>query len=390
MRAVRLGAGRPVRAGGVRRAKAGLPSTPSTDPDPIVDPPPTDPGGGGSGNPYTAVDLLFNQGLFLTKPLPSNATLQAQAATDAAVSIITTWTNKTSPAPWINMESYGANVYIAPIDTPLVPVLPTAGSKMAQSYAANLRTTMAAGIPIPAGAVPAPGTDGTLVIAQPDWTLTKNGHVYSGRLYELWIAVNNGDGTWSASWGGRMTDTKGRTVPHARAWSWGDATNGWGANGLAEEDAWMSTATKIPLSHTTIRTEEMARGEIRHPIGFMLPSVAAASRTASVWPASSQKFDGSSQIGLPQGSRLRFLPTEVEDPTWPLSTKVLFRAIRDYGIVFNDTAGNFAIRAEPGCVSYFNGQNGNPTRTQALKSLPWGNLKLLAVGSDSNQAPVIA
>src|ERR671921_443276 len=90
------------------------------------------------------------------------------------------------------------------------------------------------GVPIPARAKPAPGTDGHMTVYQPS----------TDRLWEFWRAVQRPDG-WHASWGGAMKRVS-RSPGYYTDRSWP------GRSGFN----WGSTATSLPVAGGTITMRE--------------------------------------------------------------------------------------------------------------------------------------
>ncbi len=164
-------------------------------------------------------------------------------------------------------------------------------------------------IPIP-NYVSLPGTsDNPLVIYQPA----------AGLDWELWRAKNNGNGTYSACWGGRIK--------------------------LATSDGvfrrfYGLSATGISYLATTVTEEDVASGSIDHAIAMLVPNC-----NWFVYPAN--RGDCGSKPGQPfEGQWFRF-PAALPMPSGltPFA-QMVFKAIQDYGAVVVDYAGAVVIEAE--------------------------------------------
>jgi hypothetical protein len=243
------------------------------------------------------------------------------------------------------------------------------------------------GVPIPPDFTPTNDTDATGVFYQPDW-VSPDGTLH-GRMYELWgmktPAQNTTTGKWSCKWGVRMTGTAERTnggIPLDRL---GGTPASLGQEGVYEEANWGVQATKIPFIVSTIRIEELNRREIRHPIGYKTDFISLTGPYPHVYPALNGS-DSGARTDMPQGSRFR-LPAGYTIPsTWDWRRKMIATAMRDYGIVFTDTAANLGIRAEAGSTAYFSDYPGG--KEQLMRDLPWKDLVRIADSSATNQNPI--
>ncbi|WP_216854908.1 DUF4124 domain-containing protein [Burkholderia sp. L27(2015)] len=210
------------------------------------------------------------------------------------------------------------------------------------------------GVPIPAIAVPAKGTDSEMSVF--DET--------SDTLWEFWVARKL-DGSWQSCWGGRIANA---------AKSDGIFPLPYGA-----------TATGLPFIGGQITAEELARGEIKHAIGIAL--VDAQADGIRSWPA--LRSDGLNPAGapnrIPEGLRFRLDPSINVDALkmHPIG-KIIAKAAQKYGFVVWDKAGALSIRAE-NAVSYTSlGQPdpyvslfGNTPSYAILDGFPWDKLQFL-------------
>lgn len=387
------------------------PTNPDPQDPPPVDPPPPDPTG-----PYTwtstgtlgaRLEELYGgpeSGSWITTKLPPDAAIMDDggAAKDAILA------DMAKNTPWINRSAYCPTINVVPADQPMKYVYGD-GSRFANDSA--LLQMLNGGVPLPADVPPGVGTDGEVVIYMPDWRASNNpessGNPPNGALWELWKvktpAMNsartepNALNQWSCAWAGRMVNANSRLSGHWRNHTF----NGQGGLGnpgspgspysLYEKSAWGCMATSLPLAGTTISKRDMVKGKIEHAVQFMLAGVPLANQVGFVWPA--QRRDGASQVGLPQGARLRF-PAGMPTPGGlNKMAQMIFEAARDYGLVFTDTASGFILRGEPGMDGQYvaSGHGASfPDPLATMRSIPWASLVRLETGSDSNFTPLAA
>ncbi len=215
----------------------------------------------------------------------------------------------------VNLTHYTPPIYIAGPGDPLV----TFGWDNCQDKVEGdhgLIATHLTDVRLPAGAVPAEGSDSEMVVYDP----------IEDRLTETWVTTKHPDGTWSACWGGSIEGASG--------------------NPGVFDPPFGVTASGLPLLGGTIRAEELERGRIDHVVGIALPN--AAEKPALSWPAT--RSDGRNPSGRPapaQGQMLR-LPAGLDLDTLPLSpvARTIAEAAQDYGLIVWDTSGAVSFRAE--------------------------------------------
>ncbi len=170
--------------------------------------------------------------------------------------------------------------------------------------------------PIPADAPVegAPNTDGdrhVLVVRQGEC-----------KLYELYRAFVNGDGSWDAE---------------------SAAKYDLNANAPLRPDTWTSAdAAGLPILPGLVRYEEVAAGEINHALRFTVPRT----RKAHVWPA---RHDASSLTGLqypPMGQRFR-LRANFDVSGYSPHAQVILRALKKYGMILADNGSAWYISGAP-------------------------------------------
>jgi hypothetical protein len=325
--------------------------------------------------PLDALDRLFPEGCWLTALLPPSRATHANSAAGVAELV----RQVGAALPNINMGEYSARIDIVAPDQPLVPV-DLRSTYASAPWAAQIKQVLAAGIPWPtdaAGAFLSPngGTDGTLAVVMPGYV---NGGL-TGAIWELWGAFPpDASGRGQALLGGRMLGTRQRLVGHGIDRGSSSDPAQWTATGTGEQHGMMTTAAKVPLSHCVMRKAELARGIVRHPIGF---GYMQGTASPPVWPA--QGWDSASRVVLPQGARFALPHGWVIDPAKPRIQRIIEATWRDHGLVAVDTSSNVSLRAEPGSEAYFNGLRPD----QIIHALPWSKLVRLADGSDGCPTP---
>ncbi len=260
------------------------------------------------GHAADAAHRLFAPTSVWNRPLardaaidPSSAKLVAALAAEAARE------GREGTGPWISTTSYSTPFYVVGPQQPTVRVAlddPTA------AWRVSLQDALRA-VPIPAGALPARGTDAQLTVYQPS----------TDRLWEFWKARREADG-WHAAWGGaigRVSTNPG----YFDASAWPGAARNWGAS-----------ASSLPLIAGTMMLAELRAGRIDHALAMEVPFARANVHT---WPA--QRTDGRNPdpLSLPEGARLRLDPAlDVRALKLSRLTEMMALAAQRYGIIVRD------------------------------------------------------
>ncbi len=272
------------------------------------------------------IDRVFAPNSFWYTPIPANAPLNPKSAayTASLVHQIKTYYGNVN----LNTYSYAAPIYF--VQTSGTPV--DGGPGSTPIFAVTTRTTVQAwdcqnrgwidqglaeqfkDVPIPAGAMPADGTDNEMAIYD----------VSTRRYWEFWV-MRAENGGWKACWGGRINDTAANI---------GIFANPYG-----------TTATGIPFIGGEISAEELARGEINHAMGISV--VDAAIWYEFSWPAT--RSDGYNPNNdpdrIPEGIRFRLDPSiNVDTLGLPPAGRAIARAAQVYGFVVWDKAGSVSMR----------------------------------------------
>jgi hypothetical protein len=254
--------------------------------------------------------------------------------------------------PWINTTAYSVPVYDVPANQPRVRVI----LDRPQPYAASLKASFAAGVPVPPDARPAAGRDEHLLVWQPA----------TDTMWEFFHMHKMPDG-WHADWGGTM-----QNVSHNPGYFTG-ADAGWGA-----------TATSLPLAGGLITPSELRAGVINHALALAIPSV-----RAKTWTFPAQRTDGNDLTtnSIPEGARFRIDPSlNLASLHLPPLTLMLARAAQRYGIILRDKSGVVTFYAQdpaPTGANPYAELFGVALPSTALASFPWSRLQLLQMKLNS-------
>jgi hypothetical protein len=141
------------------------------------------------------------------------------------------------------------------------------------------------------------------------------------RLYELYYAWPQPDGSWTAV-SGAVFDTGSHTL---------------------RPDRWTSAdAAGLPIYPGLVHYDEVASGKIEHPIRFTAPQT----RRAYVWPA---RHFASSLTGSqypPMGQRFR-LKADFDISGFSSENQVILTALKEYGLILADNGAPWYISGVP-------------------------------------------
>ena len=248
----------------------------------------------------------------------------------------------------VNDGDYGIPVFTATAADPMVPL--TMGS-YCPSWAGNFLAGTGTEVPIPSDAVPAQGSDGSLVVYQPS-TSTE---------WELWQARRNPDGSWSACSGGKLTGlgTSAGTFPVA-------------------EDG--QAASGISYLGTVVSEADIQAGSIDHVL-----ALAVVDCNGMVAPAT--RNDCGSSPGQPAEGMWFRLPAGLPMPSGltPFA-QMVFRALQQYGAVVTDHSGAVMVQTEDSADWSSQGHSGVDPITEsfagqpeysALDGMPWSSMQVI-------------
>lgn len=291
---------------------------------------------------------LFAAGSFWNRRLPRRTALAADSA--ALVRNFNEQIHNAYGTVDINTTSYSAPVYVVNryVRSVRVGVVGCGNLPADTAAAGDLRR-----VPIPAGALPAAGTDHDLVILQPS----------TGREWELWEAHHSATG-WTACNGGELHDV-------TRSDGVFPAPTGVSASGMS-------------ILAGMIRLSDLRAGRIDHALNVAVPWTARyPSRVA---PA--DRTDGWSTAldAIPEGTRYRLAPwVDVAALHLTRLGEMVARALQQYGMVVSDTAGAVSFQGQDPVPLTASGRRnpwtawfGSTPSYQALSGVPWRDLQALA------------
>jgi hypothetical protein len=293
----------------------------------------------------TAAPPVFAANSVWNEPVPANAPLLPQSSTYVGE----LQQEMQGHGEWINTNQYSIPVYTVGANQPLVPV------RLDQSAPGSvdaLARTFAAGVPIPAGAHAAAGTDQSLVIWQPSRNVE----------WEFWRA-HQVNGVWHAYWGGKMTDVSGNPGYFTSPSDWG------------------GSATSLDLLGGLMTFSDLRSGHIDHALAMAIPTSAQG---RFVYPA--QRGDGhdSSPSAIPEGTRFRLNPNlNIDALHLPPLTRMMALAAQRYGIIVRDQAGSISFYGQdptPTGTDPYSGPHGlfdGLAPDKLLQAFPWSQLQVV-------------
>lgn len=141
------------------------------------------------------------------------------------------------------------------------------------------------------------------------------------KLYELFNAFPQPDGSWHAS-SGAVFDLRSHKL---------------------RPNEWTSTdAAGLPVLPGLVRYEEIEAGEIRHAIRLTLRQT----RRAMVWPARHFASSSTDMRRPPMGQRFR-LKADVDISGFSATNQVILRALKKYGMILADNGSDWFITGAP-------------------------------------------
>lgn len=142
------------------------------------------------------------------------------------------------------------------------------------------------------------------------------------KLYEIFYAFPNGDGTWRGGSGAVFDLTSHALRP----------------------DTWTSAdAAGLPILPGLVRYDEVVAGEIRHAIRFTV----SKTRQAYVWPARHFASSSTDPNRPPLGQRFRLKSSFVIDGSFSPQGQIILQAMKTYGLILADNGSNWYISGEP-------------------------------------------
>jgi hypothetical protein len=147
----------------------------------------------------------------------------------------------------------------------------------------------------------------------------------ANRLYELYNAYPNADGSWNADSGAVFHLDSDNVRPTAQpGWTSADAAG-------------------LPIFPGLARYDEVATGKIAHALRFTV----SRSRQAYVPPATHFASSNTSTSLPPMGMRVRLKASYVIPSSFSNDTKVLLQAMKTYGMIVADNGSNWYVSGAP-------------------------------------------
>lgn len=180
------------------------------------------------------------------------------------------------------------------------------------------------------------------------------------KLYELYAASPNADGTWTAG-SGAIYNLSAYDLRPA-GWTSADAA------GLA-------------ILPGLVRYDEVAAGNITHAIRFTVENT----RKAYVWPARHYASSSTSLSLPPMGQRFR-LKGSFNTTGYPPQSRVVLDALKKYGMILADNGGNWFISGVPD--DRWNNDDLNSLKQLKGSDFEAVNESSLMISADSGRAAV--
>jgi hypothetical protein len=137
------------------------------------------------------------------------------------------------------------------------------------------------------------------------------------KLYELFSAYPNADGSWRAG-SGAIFDLNSNALRPA-GWTSADAAG-------------------LPILPGLVRYEEVRDGEIAHALRFTV----SRTRRAYIAPARHWASNDTSSLRPPMGMRVR-LRANFDIAPYPASAQVILRAMKKYGLIVADNGSDWYV-----------------------------------------------
>jgi hypothetical protein len=257
----------------------------------------------------------------------------------------------------VNRDEFAPPLYLASPDTRTVRVrfvrydgLPKDVPDLQRAFEA---------VPIPAGADPASGSDGTLIVYQAS----------TDTMWELWKARRDPLRGWLADWGGRMRNVSARdafyrTMPVAPPHE--------------EQHTWGGPSARIPNLPGLILLSELQQGTIGHGLVLAVPKT-----REGIWAWPAQGTDGAGPSAIMQGQRFRLAPWFDTGRIANRAVRAIARAAQLYGLVVNNGSGAVSFMEENWRPRHWSDPNpalwdGDNVSFVMKTQFPWHALQALA------------
>jgi hypothetical protein len=200
---------------------------------------------------------------------------------------------------------------------------------------------------IPTSAQPNSGSDGHLVVLQPD-----------GSELDLWGGQHTSTGWTSGS-------------------RWVESASGPANNCATQTTCGGADVANFALAAGLVRPEEIAQGHIDHALAITTPDTRQGYIAC---PATNSDGKHTDPNALPIGAHIQLDPSinvaGLNIPSWQ---KVIATALQKYGAYVTDTGGSLAVQAESNLGRSYNAwaKAGVPDTGPSLADLPWSSTRIL-------------
>lgn len=204
-------------------------------------------------------------------------------------------------------------------------------------------------VQIPAGAQPDSGSDGHLVVLQPN-----------GNELDMWLGQHTSSG-WTA--GSR----------------WVESASGPAANCTQVHGCSGANAADFALAAGVIRPEEVAQGHIDHALVITTPDTRQGYIAC---PATNTDGRHADPNAMPIGAHVQLDPSvNVSALPIPAWERVIAVALQQYGAYVVDTGGSLAIYGQSNITRGYNAwaKAGMSADSPGLSNLPWGSMRVLSM-----------
>lgn len=167
------------------------------------------------------------------------------------------------------------------------------------------------------------------------------------RLYELWDAYPQADGSWHAG-SGAVFDLRSNTLRPAGSTS--------------------ADAAGLPILPGLVRYDEVAAGVIDHAIRFTVQST----QHGYVYPATHYASDKTDPNLPPMGMRVR-LKASFDVTGYPPQARVILQAMKTYGLILADNGSSWFVSGTPD-------PRWDDDQLNTLKAVPSSAFEVVATG----------
>ena len=257
----------------------------------------------------------------------------------------------------VNRNEFAPPVYLAAPDTRTVRVLFVRWDGLPKDVPDLQRAFKE--VPIPPGAQPATGSDGTLIVYQAS----------TDTMWELWKARRDPQRGWLADWGGRMRNVSTRDAYYQTTP---------GTPPYDEQHFWGGPSARIPNLPGLIQLSELEQGVIGHGLVLAVPKT-----KEGIWTHPAQGTDGSGPSAIMQGQRFRLAPWFDTGRIGNRAVRAIAEAAQTYGLVVNNGSGAVSLMQENWRPRYASDPNprlwqGDNVSFVMKTHFPWHALQALA------------